>query len=104
MADQFNALQSVDNSLKMQAVLFDLFNVEITHRMLQNDLNRMAVHTKNATRLNNLFDLLDNNPKTIAECVSRPYLVKKTLENQYNYSQEIHAQVKLIAQNDLVKY
>ncbi len=104
VADQFNALQSVDNSLKMQAVLFDQFNVEITHRILQNDLNRMAVHTKNAKRLNDLFALLDNNPETIAECVSRPYLVKKTLENQYNYSQEIHAQVKSIADNDLEKY
>jgi len=104
IADQFDPLHSVDNSLKMQAVLLDEFNIEITPRMLQDDLNRMAANTKDSRRLSSLFSLLDNDPGTIAECVSRPYLARKILEHQYNYSKELHAKVKSTAESDLAAY
>jgi N-acetylneuraminic acid mutarotase len=104
MVDKQELLNSINNRLKMQAVLFDKFNIEITPTMLQNDLNRMAVNTKNAKRLKQLFSLLGNNPKTITECVSKPFLVKKTFEHHYNYSKDIHAEIRSIAENDLVKY
>lgn len=76
--------QSVERTLKMQAVLFDKFNFEIIPAMLQHDLGRMARDTKDAKRLEKLFAVLNNDATTIAQCVSRPYLVQKKLANQYN--------------------
>ncbi len=104
VVDKEKIRQSVQDNLKMQAVLLDYFNFEITLAMLQHDMNRMARNTKDAKRLQEMFSVLDNDPTTIAECVSRPYLVKMKLADQYNYSNQIHAQVKATAQADLDYY
>ncbi|GAA4817278.1 hypothetical protein GCM10011365_13240 [Marinicella pacifica] len=96
--------QSVLENLKMEAVLAKRFNFEITPEMLQHDLDRMARQTKDAKRLKELFDVLNNDPTTIAQCVSRPYLVQKKLANQFNFNNTIHAEVKQKAQRELDKY
>lgn len=96
--------QSVHKNLKMETVLAKRFNFSITPAMMQHDLDRMARQTKDAKRLKELFSVLNNDPKTIAQCVSRPYLVQKKLDNQFNYNKLIHAEVKQKAQAELDTY
>ena len=93
--------QSVLENLKMEAVLAKRFNFEITPVMLQHDLDRMAKNTKDPKRLKELFAVLNNNPITIAQCVSRPYLVQKKTANSYNWHNEIHSETKALAEAEI---
>ncbi|KAA3638103.1 MAG: hypothetical protein DWP95_13315 [Proteobacteria bacterium] len=95
--------QVIDN-LTMQTILADYFNTSITDQMLQHDLDRMAKNTQDAKGLKALFALFDHNPNTIAQCVSRPYLVKQKMQNNYNFNSEIHANTKTLAQTELKAY
>src|SRR5690554_5443407 len=95
--------QVLDN-LKMQSILADRFNTSISHEMLQHDLDRMTSNTQDAKGLKALFKLFDNNPDSIAQCISRPYLVKQKTLNNYNFNSEIHAETKALAQTELDAY
>ncbi len=93
--------EKVHNRLKMQSLLLERFNIEITQSMLQHDLNRMAQNTKDTNGLKELFQLFDNNPQTIAECISLPYLIQDKTTNSYNWHNEIHAPTKELAETEL---
>jgi len=96
--------QQVFQNLIKQNILHNTFNQEISNVLLQNNLNRMTSETKNPDGLNQLFAILDNNPITISQCVSLPYLVENMLSNRYYWDEEIHANLKKIAQLELDHY
>ncbi|MFK8012739.1 MAG: hypothetical protein AB8B80_11900, partial [Marinicellaceae bacterium] len=96
--------QSVHKSLKMQQLLLDEFNFEISADMLQSDMNRMASNSKDTNHLRQMFAVLDNHPNTIAQCISRPYLVEKNFTKYYNSNKNIHAHTKSNAQLELDRY
>lgn len=96
--------QKILNNLKKQAILTSDFNLDITSAMVQHDLNRMAQSSRSPQKLNQLFKLLGNDPQTIAQCISRPYLVKKKFSHIYNHNNEIHADVRSLAQQELKAY
>jgi len=101
VADLDNIATRVHNRLKMQWILSDKFNIDITEAMLQHNLNRMAQNTKDPKGLKELFQLFDNNPQTIAECISLPYLIQDKTANSFNWHNEIHAQTKELAETEL---
>ncbi len=90
--------------LKQQALLKKEFGVEISNEMLQGDINRMAMNTKDSEKLKQLFKALDNNPQKIAHCISLPNLVTTKINNLYATSNRIHASLKMQAQNELRLY
>jgi|GEM_PF-2387357 len=93
----------VTSSLKMEQVLSDVYGIEIDNTLLQNDLDRMVRNSQDINKLTALFNLFDNNPNTVAECVSRPYLVKSLLMKKHqNYSQD-NLLIKQAAKNSLVQ-
>ncbi len=96
--------QQVIDSLKMQNILYEQFNTTITAEMYQYDLNRMARDSKDAKSLKDIFALFDNNPTTIVQCVSRPYMVRQKTQNNYDYNSSIHARIKTQAQLELQRY
>lgn len=96
--------QQVHEKLKMQAVLHDQFNTTITDQMLQNDINRMAQSTKDAEGLKALFKLFDNDMNTVAQCISRPYLVRQKTQSNFDFNSVIHQDTKRRAQNQLEAY
>jgi len=96
--------ESVLENLKMQAVLVDEFGFEITPAMLQRDLDRMANNTRDSKRLKQMFAALNNDARTIAQCISRPYLVQKNFTRLFYNSKSIHENVKSQAQADVNKY
>jgi len=82
------------DSLKMEKALYSEYNIEINNAMLQADINRMLHNTKDKQKLNELFKLLKNNPNTIAECISRPFLVKNKLINQHKSNHNENEELK----------
>ena len=81
---------SILENLKMEAVLLDTFNFEVTPEMLQHDLDRMASNTKDPKRLKELFAVLNNDSMSIVQCVSKPYLVLNKLGSQYSFNNTVH--------------
>src|SRR5690606_10865488 len=96
--------QQVIDNLTLQSILAENFNTTINDEMLQHDLDRMASNSKDAKGLKALFNLFDNNPQTIAQCISRPYLVKQKTQNNFNFNVEIHAKTKALAEVELFNY
>ena len=95
---------SVVNNLKKQTVLANEFGIEISAEMLQGELDRMARDTKDPRRLQELFASLNNSPASIAECVARPNLVNRFLQEQYKNSPFIHGELHRQAKADLLHY
>ena len=95
-----NIREQVLNSLKSQYILENKYGVTITANMLQADINRMINNSKDAIGLKQLFSLLNNNPDTIAQCISRPYLVKTKILQRFNWDDEIHSEKQINAQTE----
>ena len=96
--------KKVITNLKMEMSLNDLFNIDITSRMLQADINRMIRNSKNKKRLFEIFEALDNDPITIAECLSRPYLVRDKLQRNYIWNNRFHGELKKSVESELNLY
>ncbi|GAA4817396.1 hypothetical protein GCM10011365_13050 [Marinicella pacifica] len=104
MVDVGEVREKVLNRLYKQTILSEQFHIDINHEMLQYDINRMARNSKDPQSLKAVFSLLDNQPATIAECVSRPYLINNKLHNSFNQHNEIHAETKTLAEYELEIY
>ena len=99
--DMEDLRNEINNSIFKQAVLEQYFNIKITTELLQYDLNRMAKHTKDAQSLKEIYTLYDNDPVTMAHCVSRSYLVEAKLQNSYYWSSGIHQETKQLVNGEL---
>jgi len=97
-------LEKVRQNLTMESILVERFNTDITDEMLQHDLNRMAANTKDSNSLKALFSKFDNNPNTIAQCISRPYLIKQKIQNNYYFNSKIHSETQDLAHAELINY
>ncbi len=96
--------QQVLDNLKMQFVLYEEFNTEITAEMLQFDIERMAHSTKDAESLKVVFAMFNNDVNTIAQCLSRPILVRQKIQSNYDFNSGIHKNTKDRAQIELQAY
>jgi len=95
--------QAIRN-LQKQTLLFEKFNIEITGAMLQSDINRMVRNTRDNKKLKELFALLNNDPISITQCISRPYLVKTKISNSFNRDKTIHQNRRQLAQSEMIDY
>src|SRR4029077_5239262 len=59
--------------------LGDYWQQPITADQLQDEMDRMATHTRQAEVLRELFAALANDPFVIAECLARPVLAEQLL-------------------------
>jgi N-acetylneuraminic acid mutarotase len=69
--------EKVEDYLRKSAMLEDYWQVPVTGRMLQEEIERMASHTMRADMLKELWAALDSDPLIIAECLARPILVER---------------------------
>jgi len=83
--------KKVSNNLQMESALESLIGVTITSEMLQADIDRMLLHTRDGKKLNHLFALLGGDARTVAECLSRPNLVLEKMQNNYWMNDQFHA-------------
>jgi len=73
----------VRDHLRNSRVLEDYGQKPISSQQLQAEMERMAENTKNPEMLRELFEALDNDPFLIAECLARPALSER-LVNEFN--------------------
>ena len=69
--------QHAQDVIERSVELEQRWDVRITSAMLQAEVERMARETRNPAMLRELFDVLDNDPQLIAECLARPILVDR---------------------------
>jgi N-acetylneuraminic acid mutarotase len=73
----------VEDYLRKSQALEDYWQQPITADQLQAEMQRMAEHTKNPEVLRELFEALANDPFVIAECLARPALSERLVNELY---------------------
>ncbi len=80
----------VENNLRKETLLHDIFDIEINNSQLQKELNRIVHNTGTPEKLMKIFQLFNNDPSSIVECVVRPTLVNQLIwENRNEITKEI---------------
>lgn len=77
----------VEDSLRQETALQQRYGIHISSARLQAELERMAANTRAPDQLQALFEALDNDPNAIAECIARPELVQRELDEAYRDEQ-----------------
>ena len=75
--------KKVQDYLRDSQALGDYWHRPITAEQLQAEMDRMAQDTKQSDVLRELFEALGNDPFVIAECLARPVLTERLLNDQY---------------------
>jgi N-acetylneuraminic acid mutarotase len=73
--------KKVQDYLRESQALEDYRQRPITSEQLQDEMDRMAQHTKQPEALRELFEALGNDPFVIAECLARPILAKRLFKS-----------------------
>jgi len=93
--------KKVADYLRNSQALEDYWQRPITAEQLQAEMDRMAQHTKQREVLQELFEVLGNDPFVIAECLARPALAERLVTNWYAYDQRTHGYLKQRAEAEL---
>ena len=72
--------------------------------LLQADIDRMIDDTEDSEGLIKLFTEFDNDPRSIAECISRPYLTDVKLAEIYGRQQQFQEPIRTKAEKELKQY
>ncbi len=83
--------RSVATTLEQSAALEKTFGTPITAEMLRRELERMAGETRMASRLQDLYALLGNDPFVIQECLVRPALADRLIRAAFASDPAIQA-------------
>jgi N-acetylneuraminic acid mutarotase len=73
--------KKVEDYLRNSQALEDYSQRPITSEQLQDEMDRMAQHTKQPEVLREIFGALGNDPFVIAECLAKPVLSERLLAN-----------------------
>src|SRR5439155_8124477 len=73
--------KKVSDYLRNSQALEDYGQRPITAEQLQAEMDRMAQHTKQPEVLRELFEALGNDPFVIAECLARPLLTERLVDD-----------------------
>lgn len=84
------AEQKVSALLDKSAALEAFWKVEITQEAVEAELRRIAGQTLMPSRLHEVFAALDFDPVLIHECLARPLLVNRTIQNLFLKDVRIH--------------
>ncbi len=93
--------KKVADYLRNSQALEDYWQRPITAEQLQDEMDRMAEHSKQPEVLRELFEALGNDPSVVTECLARPALAERLLTTWYAYDQKIHGDLKRRAEAEL---
>jgi N-acetylneuraminic acid mutarotase len=85
--------KKVTGYLRNAQAMDDHWQPPITAEQLQDEMDRMAQHTKQPEVLHELFEALGNDPFVIAECLARPALAARLVTSSYSYDRKIHGEL-----------
>ena len=93
--------KKVEDYLRDSQALEDYWQRPLSAEQLQEEMERMAQHTKQPEVLHELFEALGNDPFVIAECLARPALSERLVTNFYSHDQRLHGELKRQAEAEL---
>src|SRR5204863_4251168 len=93
--------KKVTDYLRNSQLLEQYWQKPITPEQLQAEMDRMARHTKQPDVLREIFAALGNDPGVIAECLARPALAERLVENLYAHDSRFHGELKRRAEAEL---
>lgn len=99
--DKESIRQQIIQYLNKRSLLLSKFGKNISAKDMQHDINRMVSNTKDSQGLKQLFQILDNNPTSIAQCISMPYLIENRLTKAFDWNEKLHLSLKKSAQQEL---
>jgi N-acetylneuraminic acid mutarotase len=93
--------KKVQDYLRESQALENYRQRPITSEQLQDEMDRMAQHTKQPEVLRELFGALGNNPFVIAECLARPVLAERLFKSALapQYASEVGKPIKSVKIN-----
>lgn len=86
--------RKAEDAVLKTAALRTLWQVTITPRELQAELDRMAARSQAPDRLRELFSALGQDPERAAECLARPLLADRLVRAHYVRDDRLHAEVR----------
>jgi hypothetical protein len=93
--------KKVEDYLRNSQALEDYWQRPIAADQLQAEMERIASHTKQPGVLREIFASLGNDPFVIAECVARPVLAERLINELYAHDQRFHGELKRRAEAEL---
>lgn len=90
--------QKVRRYLEETAVLRDIWHVDVTGQMLENETARLGRETRMPQRLRELYAALGSDPFLIQECLARPVLVDRLARGFYSWDRASHTTARARAE------
>jgi len=91
----------VEDILAKSLALEEFWGRPVTGAQLQAEMERMARSTQRPELLRELFAALDDDPLLIAECLARPILVDRLIQNWYAWDSRFHGELRARAGEEL---
>src|SRR6266853_1616020 len=86
--------EKVADYLRKSQALEDYWQRPITAEQLQTEMDRMARNTKQPEVLRELFDAFGNDPFVIAECVAKPVLCERLVDDFFAQDEKFHRELR----------
>ncbi|OGF61375.1 MAG: hypothetical protein A2Y62_05740 [Candidatus Fischerbacteria bacterium RBG_13_37_8] len=87
----------VENTLKKSNAIVSIIHSSITGEQLQQEMNRMAENTRKPEIIKEIWEVLENDPHLIAECLARPNLADRLIREIYASDERFQNAIKTIA-------
>jgi len=93
----------VEESLRYEAALADLWHRPLTAAVLQAELERQARSTRRPEVLHELWAALGDDPSLVAECLVRPELAERRVRDWFASDPRFQADVRAQAERELAE-
>jgi N-acetylneuraminic acid mutarotase len=91
----------VEESLRYEAALAALWGRPLTPQVVQAEIDREARSTRDPAMLRALWAALGNDPNLVAECLVRPELAERRIQELYADDRALHAATRRRAESEL---
>lgn len=91
----------VEESLRYEAALSGVWGRPLTPEVVQAEIDREARSTRDPAMLRALWAALGNDPNLVAECLVRPELAERRIQELYAEDRALHATTRRRAESEL---
>jgi N-acetylneuraminic acid mutarotase len=91
----------VEESLRYEAALAAVWDRPLTPEVIQAEIDREAGSTRDPAMLRALWAALGNDPNLVAECLVRPELAERRIQELYAGDRAVHAATRRQAESEL---
>ena len=90
-----------EDLLRKESALRSLYGIDLDSKALEGELRRMSQSTQQPDRLRGVFAALRNDVDALANCVARPLLIERRLQQAYARDDRLHGALRRAAERAL---